>query len=89
MSAPAGAERRNVVVPLRLMAGYPVYMHLRKHRHMAPSASAHQRTGSWQIRLRGLQFQLGVIASEHGYIPLIDAGDDLNGAAEVLREIEI
>lgn len=29
----------------------------------------------------------GVIASEHGYI-LIDAGDDLNGAAEALREIK-
>lgn len=63
---------------LRILRNTVTWRRERKRNELAPGVYAFVGYSSSNF---------GVISSEHGYI-LIDAGDDLNGAAEALREIK-
>lgn len=73
--------------PLPDGGGYPGFTYPPQHRHMAPERKRNELVPGVYAFVGYSSSNFGVIASEHGYI-LIDAGDDLNGAAEALREIK-
>lgn len=68
-------------------AEYPGFTYPPQHRHRAPERKRSELAPGVYAFVGYSSSNFGVIASEHGYI-LIDAGDDLNGAAEALREIK-
>ena len=75
------------VPPLPDGGGYPGFTYPPQHRHMAPERKHNELAPGVYAFVGYSSSNFGVITSEHGYI-LIDAGDDLNGAAEALREIK-